>query len=56
VHQEIDFIEETDGVYHLFEFKWSSKKQARFSKTFLRAYDVASSQTVNPDNVEGFVL
>lgn len=54
--QEIDFVEETDGVYHLFEFKWSSKKQARFSKTFLRSYDVASTQTVNPGNVEGYVL
>ena len=54
--QEIDFIEEADGVYHLFEFKWNSKKQARFSKTFLRSYDVASTQTVNPGNVDGYVL
>jgi len=54
--QEIDFIEEVKGAYHLFEFKWNTRKSARFSKTFLRAYDVASTQLVHPGNVENFVL
>jgi uncharacterized protein len=54
--QEIDFIEEENGAYHLFEFKWKEKKGVRFSKTFLRAYEVASQKLVHPDNMEEFVL
>ncbi len=54
--QEIDFIEEINGEYHLFEFKWNTRKSARFSKTFLRSYDVASKHMVHPGNMESYVL
>ncbi len=54
--QEIDFIEEVNGGYHLFEFKWKEKKGVRFSKTFLRSYDVASQKLVHPGNMEEFIL
>lgn len=54
--QEIDYIEEENGEYHLYEFKWKEKKEARFSKTFLRSYTVASQKLVHPGNMEEFVL
>lgn len=54
--QEIDYIEEVNGAYHLFEFKWKEKKGVRFSKTFLRSYEVASQKLVHPGNMEEFVL
>jgi uncharacterized protein len=54
--QEIDFIEEENGAYHIFEFKWKEKKGVRFSKTFLRSYEVASQKLVYPGNIEEFVL
>jgi len=54
--QEIDYTEEENGEYHLFEFKWKEKKEARFSKTFLRSYTVASQKVVHPGNMEEFVF
>ncbi len=36
--QEIDYIEEFDGVLHAYEFKWNPSKKVRFPKTFLNAY------------------
>ncbi len=54
--QELDYIEELNGVYHLFEFKMKEKKNARFSKTFLRSYDVASQKIVHQGNMEEFLL
>ncbi len=54
--QEIDYIEEENGEYHLYEFKWKEKKEARFSKTFLRSYTVASQKLVHPGNMEEFIL
>jgi hypothetical protein len=54
--QEIDYIEEVNGEYHLFEFKWKKKKDARFSKTFLRSYTIASQKLVHPGNMDEFIL
>lgn len=53
--QEIDYIEEGNGAYHIFEFKWKEKKGVRFSKTFTRSYEVASQKLVYPGNIEEFV-
>jgi predicted AAA+ superfamily ATPase len=36
--QEIDFIEERDGVIHGFEFKFTGKPRARIPENFKRAY------------------
>ena len=48
--QEIDFIEEGDGVLIAYEFKWNPKKNARISKTFMNAYPHTEIITVNPEN------
>jgi len=36
--QEIDLLEEKDGILHAFEFKWNPKKQANIPKSFADAY------------------
>ena len=48
--QEIDYIEEADGVLTAYEFKWNPKKNAKISKTFLNAYPNTEIKTVNTDN------
>ena len=54
-HQEVDYIEEEDGVLRAFEFKWSKTKKARVSKTFSRAYPNAEISIITPENYESFI-
>lgn len=35
--QEIDLLEEMDGVLYAYEFKWNSKRQAKIPKSFVDA-------------------
>jgi predicted AAA+ superfamily ATPase len=53
--QEIDYIEEIDGKFHAYEFKWNPKKEARFSKTFLTSYPESTTKTITPANFESFL-
>jgi hypothetical protein len=48
--QEIDYIEEADGHFIAYEFKWNPKKKAKVSQTFLKAYPNTEIMTVNPEN------
>lgn len=49
--QGIDYIEECDGQFSLFEMKWNPKRaNARFPQTFLSAYPVAQQTVVTPEN------
>ncbi len=54
--QEIDYIEEREGILYAFEIKWSMKKKPKISKTFLKAYPENEYQVINPENYEGFIL
>jgi len=54
--QEIDFVEEQDGMFSAYEFKLNSKKKARFSRTFTEAYPVKELKTISPGNIEEFLL
>lgn len=54
--QEIDFVEEQDGMFSAFEFKLNPKKKVRFSKTFTEAYPVKELKTITPANIEEFLL
>ncbi len=51
---EIDYIEEVDGMFHAFEFKWKDSK-VRFPKSFQNAYPQHTTQLVNIDNFTKFV-
>jgi len=53
---EIDYIEEKDGIISAFEFKWNVKKQPKINATFKTTYHVENLQIVSPDNVETFLL
>ncbi len=53
--QEIDYIEERDGIIYGFEFKWNPKKQFRFSKTFLNAYPNSKTEVISKENFYDFL-
>ena len=49
--QEIDYIEECDGMMTAFEMKWNPKKaNTRFPKSFLENYPVKETVVVTPEN------
>lgn len=49
--QEIDYIEEIDGQFNIFELKWNPKKsQTKIPEIFTRNYTVSSAAIITPDN------
>ncbi len=53
--QEIDFVEEKDGVIKGFEFKWSVTKKVRIPKTFTENYKT-NVKIINRENFREFVI
>jgi predicted AAA+ superfamily ATPase len=53
--QEIDYIEEVDGVLRAYEFKWKEKANQRITKTFSRAYPNCETAFVHTGNYDGFL-
>ncbi len=55
--QEIDYIEEKDGKFTLFEMKYNPKKAtAKLPKAFQEAYDVESTAVITPSNWTEWLL
>lgn len=55
--QEIDYIEECDGQFSLFEMKWNPKRaNTQFPNTFLTTYDVKEKAIITPENWLEWVL
>lgn len=54
--KEIDYIEESDGNIHAFEFKWSKNAGQKLPKQFLQTYGESSFEIITPDNIEDFLL
>ncbi|MHC1707855.1 MAG: ATP-binding protein [Bacteroidales bacterium] len=54
--QEIDYVEEQDGRFLAWEFKWNPLAKARLSKTFDNAYPNTDYKIITPLNVEEFLL
>lgn len=55
--QEIDYVEERDGVFTAFEMKWNPKKaKATIPSSFLKTYPVADSVIITPDNYLTYLL
>ncbi|GHV43290.1 ATPase [Spirochaetia bacterium] len=54
--QEIDYLEEGDGVLRAFEFKWNPAAKYKKPRTFLEAYPGCSIDLVSPDNADEFLL
>ena len=54
--QEIDYIEELNGEFSLYEFKWNpAREHYRFSTTFQTQYPVHQKIVVTPQNMDDFL-
>jgi len=53
--QEIDYVEERDGVLFAYEIKWNVKKKPTLSKSFANAYPNHKYTVVNRENYEQFL-
>jgi len=54
--QEIDYIEERNGLMKAYEIKWNVKSKTKFPKTFLDAYPDTETKIITPDNIHEFLL
>jgi hypothetical protein len=52
--QEIDYIEERDGMLNAYEIKWNPRSKARLSKTFSSTYNT-SFEVITPENFDSFI-
>jgi len=53
--QEIDYVEDYNGILHAYEFKWNANKKAYFSKSFIKAYPNHQLMIVNSINYLEFI-
>jgi len=53
--QEIDYIEEKDGILSCYEFKWNDRKKAKLPNSFATAYPNHTFEVINQDNWLEFV-
>ncbi len=54
--QEIDYIEEYNGNFYAFEFKWNPKKRSKFPSKFLETYKPVETKVVHPENYWEMIL
>lgn len=55
--QEIDYIEEENGLLYSFEFKWNERKaNAKCPESFKNAYPEAAFKVITPKNIEEFLM
>ena len=54
--QEIDYIEDQDGNFNTWEFKWNTAARARLTKTFTNAYPNSVFKVIHPGNLEDFLM
>lgn len=55
LQQEIDLVEERQGVLSAFEMKFNPKQKAKFPQTFLDNYQISETGIVNRDNYYEFL-
>jgi uncharacterized protein len=53
--QEIDYIEDRDGVLNCYEFKWNQNKKASLSTTFSSNYPDSTFTLINSNNYLDFI-
>jgi predicted AAA+ superfamily ATPase len=54
--QEIDYIEESDGILSAFEIKWNMNKKVKLPNSFAEAYPNHKFSVINTDNYLDFVI
>ncbi|MCU0388829.1 MAG: ATP-binding protein [Chitinophagaceae bacterium] len=52
---EIDYIEESDGVLHAYEFKWKEHKKTKLPESFSNAYPEHTFEVITETNYESFI-
>jgi len=55
-HQEVDYIEEKDGILHAYEFKWNEKRNAKIPNSFAVNYPNHEFNVINRKNYLEFIL
>ncbi|GEC70718.1 hypothetical protein SAMN05443543_102346 [Flavobacterium flevense] len=54
--QELDWLEEENGVLHGYEFKWNENRKAKIPTAFAKAYPEASFEVINKGNYLDFIV
>lgn len=54
--QEVDYIEDTNGIITAFECKWNPKAKGKVSRAFSNAYPEAETHIVHLENAEEFLI
>lgn len=52
---EVDYVEETDGRFSAYEFKWNERRHPRRPMAFSAAYPESSWEVITPENHQGFL-
>jgi hypothetical protein len=50
--QEVDLVEEEDGILSAFEFKWGKAEKVRIPRTFTQNYPEVITKIISRENVE----
>ncbi len=53
--QEIDFIEEKEGIIYAYELKWKAKKKTKLPEVFVKNYN-AETQIIDKTNFRDFII
>jgi predicted AAA+ superfamily ATPase len=53
--REIDYVEEKDGQFSAFEFKWKPGVSYHFASDFLNSYEVRSRQIIHQENYDAWL-
>jgi predicted AAA+ superfamily ATPase len=53
--QEIDYIEERNGMLYAYEFKWNERKKAKLPEIFTSTYPNSETDVITRDNFEKFL-
>ena len=54
--QEIDYIEERNGEFYVYEFTWSPRKKKKIPTVFLQNYPVREAKIIHKDNYIEFIM
>jgi predicted AAA+ superfamily ATPase len=55
-HQEIDYVEEKDGILHAFEFKWNERRKAKLPNSFAETYPNHEFKVINRMNYLEYIV
>ena len=54
--QELDWLEEDNGILRGYEFKWNENRKAKIPTAFAKAYPEASFEVINKQNYLDFIM